>query len=74
VFNFTKFALLTSALNLVFAILIDIGFVLAVRIVGIIGIRYSRLSWLILWMPVWLVSFLLAWPVFVAKFIPRAHK
>jgi hypothetical protein len=63
-FIFTKFAALCCVFCLGITILLDIGLVLMVRIVGIVGIAYSRWSWLVLFGFIWLVSFLLAWRTF----------
>ena len=59
-FIFTKFVALGCLFSLSAAILLDVGVLLMVKIIGIVGISYSRWSWLVLWGIVWLGSFLLS--------------
>ena len=74
-FIFTKFVVLISVCCVGTAVLMDMGLLLTARFGGIIvGITFTRWSWLLLWGLVWLVSFLLAWHVLIVPVLARAGK
>jgi hypothetical protein len=74
-FIFTKFVALTCAFCVGAAVLLDLGMMLAVRFGDIIvGIAYTRRSWLILWGLVWLGSFQLAWHLLIVPHLARSAR
>ena len=74
-FIFTKFVALICVFCVGTAVLMDVGLLLTARFGGIIvGIAFTRWSWLLLWGLVWLGSFLLAWHVLIVPVLARAPK
>ena len=74
-FIFTKFVALTCVFCVGIAVLMDLGLLLTARFGGIIvGISFTRWSWLFVWGFVWLGSFLLAWHLLIVPVLARAPK
>lgn len=74
-FIFTKFVALTCVFCVGTAVLLDVGLLLAIRFGDVIvGIAYTRWSWLILWGLVWLGSFSLAWHLLIVPHLARMSK
>lgn len=74
-FIFTKFVALTCVFCVGVAVVVDLGLLLAVRFGDIIvGIAFTRWTWLIFWGLVWLASFLLAWHLLIVPRLALAPK
>lgn len=58
-----KHAFLTAGLYVSLAILLQIVLVLIARVGGSVGIRYSRIAWVLIFGVFWLFSFFVAWRV-----------
>ena len=58
-----KHALLTAGLYLSLAILLQAVLFLIARAGGAVGIRYSRVAWVLIFGVFWLFSFFVAWRI-----------
>lgn len=70
-FIFTKFVAVCCVFFLGMTLLLDVALLLLVRIVGAVGVAYSRWSWLFLFSFIWIASFLLAWRTFIVPKLAR---
>jgi len=65
---FLKLACLTCALYIGMTLVLQLVLFVLVRTQGIVGVRMSALRFGILFAFVWLVSFVLAWRIFLSSF------